>query len=256
MSGIAVDVRVRRHPVAVGAPTQVPAIEPVAKYLPAAATPDLDPNNIVASSSVDDDWLTVNLQSPGAYPLPSQGALWDCGPFRDIYGGEFPAEGPNPPNMLARVADAVPRDVWVAAFIATDLPDAADVETYGGGMQHDAPNNVNAVAISRTSAGAWLVVPAPNAVDTSSRIAILRIQSGNQTLARYASVICYGGSGATPASAVRPLTVPQSLGASGWSRVWIGVGWVAGTGGPTATVRLNARSIGASVARMISESGL
>lgn len=223
----------------------------VRSFLPSSATATLDPNSIVASATIDGDWLEVDLQNPGAYPLPTQGAIWDCGALVDAYGDPYTPPGSDSPWIHGVRSDAVlpPADTWVGALFATAAPNVAGVESFG--IMLDSTGNL--VTYQRNSAG---TEQSTASVDNAAelRIAMLRVMTGNTTLARYGSGLGYDGSGNIVAA--RGLGLALTVGGLGFSRAWLAAGWLAGTGGPTATVRLSGRTLGALASRLVSEGGL
>jgi hypothetical protein len=218
-------------------------------YLPASTTPDLDPNSIVSGASISGDYLEIELQSPGAYPLPTQGALWDCGGLVDAYGSAYTADGCDPPLIGARTDTLLPADTWVGALVATGTPAVSGVEAFG--IILDATGNITTYQLA-TSGSQQSSTSTES--DTDLRIGMLRALPSNTSTSRYGGGVGYSAAGTPVAS--RGLALSFIIGSSGWSRVWLGAGWVAGTGSAPATVRVSGRTLGALASRWITDGGL
>jgi hypothetical protein len=218
-------------------------------YLPASTTPDLDPNSIVSGASISGDYLEIELQSPGAYPLPTQGALWDCGGLVDAYGSAYTADGCDPPLTGVRTDTLLPADTWVGAFIATGSPAVSGVDAFGVILDGSGAITVNLLVSSGSQQSSTGGV-----VDTSQRVGVIRTMPYGTTSSRYAGAVGYDAAG-IPVT-VRSFALSFIAGTAGWSRVWLGAGWVAGTGSAPATVRVSGRTLGALASRWILDGGL
>jgi hypothetical protein len=218
-------------------------------YLPASTTPTLDPNSIVSGASISGDYLEIELQSPGAYPLPTQGALWDCGDLLDVYGSAYTADGCDVPLLAARTDTLLPADTWVGAFVASGNPAVSGVDAFGVILDGSGAISVNLLV----SGGSQQSSTSGN-VDTAQRVGVLRTLPYAATSSRYAGAVGYDAAG-IPLT-IRGLALSFIAGTAGWSRVWLGAGWVAGTGSAPATVRVSGRTLGALASRWITDGGL
>lgn len=193
-----------------------------------SSTPDADPNLICSSAAKEGKGIRFELQSPGAYPLPNQACYYSF-PLKDALGKALASVTPfDACDVAVKTDGLLPDDAYV--FAAITIGDPGSGHGYGGQIRGNAGTQNDGARLYSPGTG-WSATAITGNADIVRAHGIVGVGSATQLRS-------HGGwlseeDGTQVGTAITTILHGFS---TGYTRLIVGAGWVAGGGGPTASV--------------------
>lgn len=214
-------------------------------FVPTSFTPVHDPNSIVASASQDGNWILVNAQNPGTFPLISDGAVFDCGPLRNFEGESVTIDPITAVSLLGIEIESVPGTQLRAWAIIADGQYGAYTRAVATGLL---ANGANLEPLSARDFGAgWnssgIFTGAGSS--TARRVWQQYAATSHTAIAQKSSILLTASAGTSHALARETTT-----GVCTFNRAMLAVSWTSATGASAGPVRFRPFFFGANSAKM------